>query len=384
MAERRRILYLSGTRADFGLMRQALLGIAAHPRLELAVAVTGMHLCREFGHTVDEIEASGLRIAARIPTDVAGRERSAMARAVAQTLLGVSAELQRGAWDALLLLGDRGEMLAGATAALHLGVPSVHVHGGERSGTVDEPMRHAISQLACYHFTATFESRERLLAMGQAPQRVFVVGAPGLDDIAEHARAPRPPALAGIGVDPRRPYVLVVFHPVVQQAEQAGAQTEQVLQGLLEAGGGGDFDVVWMAPNADAGSAAIERVLGRQPAAAAGWHRLLHLPRPQYLAALHHAIALVGNSSSGIIEAASLGTPVLDIGLRQHLRERNPGVVSLEPRAADIAAALRELRGQPRPSTHNVYGDGRAGQRIAALLASLDLDPGLTHKTLSY
>ncbi len=377
----RRILYLSGTRADFGLMRACLQSVASHARLELAIAVTGTHLCAEFGDTVREIESSGLRIAARIPSDVATRERDGMARAVGQTLLGVTAELQRGAYDALLLLGDRGEMLAGAIAALHLGVPVVHVHGGERSGTVDEPMRHAISRLASYHLAATSESRERLIAMGEPAQRVFVVGAPGLDDIAPHLHTPRVTTLRALGLDPARDYALVLFHPVVQQAEQAGTQTLEMLAGLRQAGAGRDFDVLWLAPNADAGSARIAREL---PAVGAGWHVLTHLPRPAYLDALRHAFALVGNSSSGIIEAASLGTPVLDLGMRQHLRERNPGVRSLPLRAEAIAPALRSLLGAPRPAPHNVYGDGRAGQRIAALLAELDLHAGLLHKTLDY
>ena len=381
MSDPRRILYLSGTRADFGLMRACLQHIAAHPLLQLRLAVTGMHLCHEFGHTVDEIEASGLRIAARIPTDVAARDGAGMARAVAQTLLGVAAELQREPCDALLLLGDRGEMLAGATAALHLGVPVVHLHGGERSGTVDEPMRHAISKLATYHFAATAESRERLLAMGEASERVFVVGAPGLDEVARHALAPREPTLRALGLEPAREFVLVVFHPVVQQAAQAGAQTRELLAGLRDAGAGRDFDVLWLAPNADAGSADIEQTLR---SLGAGWHRITHLPRAHYLDALGHARVLAGNSSSGIIEAASFGTPVLDVGLRQHLRERNEGVLHVEAIAHEVAAGLRGLLGAPRPSAHNVYGDGHAGERIARLLADIDLHPGLLNKTLAY
>ena len=381
MPEPRRIVYLSGTRADFGLMRACLERIAAHPRLRLRLAVTGMHLCPEFGHTVDDIESSGLPIAARIATDVAARDAAGMARAVAQTLLGVTAELQREPCDALLLLGDRGEMLAAATAALHLGVPVVHLHGGERSGTVDEPMRHAISKLATYHFAATAESRERLLAMGELPERVFVVGAPGLDDIARHAPSPRARTLRALGIDAAREFVLVVFHPVVQQASEAGAQARELIDGLRAAGGGRDFDVLWLAPNADAGSASIEAAL-RAPGP--GWHRITHLPRAQYLDALAHARALAGNSSSGIIEAASFGTPVLDVGLRQHLRERNAAVLHVQPRAVDIAEALRDMLRAPRPSAHNVYGDGHAGERIARLLADIDLHPGLLNKTLAY
>jgi GDP/UDP-N,N'-diacetylbacillosamine 2-epimerase (hydrolysing) len=374
---RRRIVYLSGTRADFGLMRAALRRIAGHPALRLEIAVTGMHLAPEFGNTVAEIEASGLPIAARIPTDVGARDRAGMARAVAQTLLGVTALLQRDPPDALLLLGDRGEMLAGATAALHMGVPSVHIHGGERSGTVDEPMRHAISKLACYHFAATEESRARLIAMGEEPARTFVTGAPGLDDIGDALRVDRASAVATLGLDGARPYVLIVFHPVVQQAEDAGTQARALLEGLRAAGAGSVFDAVWLAPNADAGSGSIEQAIAGQP-----WlRRITHLERPQYLGALRHAAALLGNSSSGIIEAASFATPVLNLGQRQNLRERNAGTLDVALEPAAIAAALRAALEQPRGAAHNVYGDGDAGARIAELLAKLPQTPALLQKT---
>ncbi len=378
---RRSILYLSGTRADFGLMRHTLQAIAAHAQLRLGVAACGMHLEPAFGHTVDEIEAAGLPVVARIATDVAARDGAGMSRALAQTLLGLTAQLEHERPDLLLLLGDRGEMLAGAIAALHLGVPSVHLHGGERSGTVDEPMRHAISKLATWHFAATESSRERLIAMGEEPRRVFVVGAPGLDDIGAARAAPRAPMLRALGVDGARPYVLVLFHPVVQQAAQAGAQTAELLRGLVDAGGGRHFDVVWLAPNADAGSAAVLQQLDHLPGT---WQRHTHLPRDLYLCALRDAAALVGNSSSGIIEAASFGTPVVNVGLRQQLRERNAGTVDVDALARPIELAVRAALGARRGQPHNVYGDGHSAQRIAAQLAALPLDDALLLKANRY
>ncbi len=381
MAARRRILYLSGTRADFGLMRRTLLAIADHPDLAVQVAACGMHLEPAFGHTVEDIEAAGLPVVARIRSDVAARDRAGMARAVGQTLLGLSAHLAEDRPDLLLLLGDRGEMLAGATAALHLGIPSVHVHGGERSGTVDEALRHAISKMATWHFPATEQSRERLIAMGEDPWRVFVVGAPGLDDLPASFAAGRDEVARQLGIGAGRPWALVLFHPVVQQAEQAGAQTAALLQGLRDAGAGRDFDVLWLAPNADAGSAAVLRQLDALPG---GWQLRAHLPRDLYLQALRHALVLVGNSSSGIIEAASFGTPVVNVGQRQQLRERNPGTLDVDAHAQSIAAALRSACGQPRAAAHNVYGDGRSAARIAARLAALPLDDAVLLKANRY
>lgn len=378
----RRILYLSGTRADFGLMRHSLRTAAAHPALDVAVAVTGMHLHPDYGHTVDEIAASGLALAARIPSDVQARDRSGMARAVGQTLLGLVDVLAAERPDALLLLGDRGEMLAGATAALHLGVPAIHIHGGERSGTVDEPMRHAISKLAALHFCATTESRERLIAMGEEPRRVHVVGAPGLDDLGAALTAPRASALDALGLEAGRPYALVVFHPVVQEAEDAAQQTGALLEGLRAAGAGTDFDVIWLAPNADAGSGHIVQALEAQRWP--GLKRITHLPRPAYLAALRHAAVLVGNSSSGIIEAASFGTPVVNVGTRQNLRERNANTADVPVEAASIATAVRTSIAHGPWPPHNVYGDGQTAARIAHLLATLPLSADLLHKVNRY
>lgn len=378
----RRILYLSGTRADFGLMRHALLTAAAHPALDVAVAVTGMHLHPDYGHTVDDIAASGLRIAARIPSDVGARDGAGMARAISQTLAGLVDVMQAERPDALLLLGDRGEMLAGAIAALHLGVPAIHIHGGERSGTVDEPVRHAISKLAALHFCATSESRERLIALGEDPQRVHVVGAPGLDDLGDTLRVPREAALRALGLPDDRPYALALFHPVVQEATDAAAQTQALLDGLRAAGAGAAFSVVWLAPNADAGSGDIEALLRAQQGR--GLHRITHLPRPDYLAALRHAAVLVGNSSSGIIEAASLGTPVVNVGSRQNLRERNANTADVPPQADAIEAAVRQAIAHGPWPPHNVYGDGRSAARVAHLLATLPLSADLLHKVNRY
>ena len=378
----RRILYLSGTRADFGLMRRSLLAAAAQPALDVAVAATGMHLHAEYGNTLDDIVASGLRIAARIPSDVLSRDRAGMARGVGQTLLGLVDVLQDERPDALLLLGDRGEMLAGAIAALHLGVPTIHVHGGERSGTVDEPVRHAISKLATLHFCATGQSRERLVAMGEDPERIHVVGAPGLDDLGTALDVPADAARTLLGLPADRPYALVLFHPVVQEAELAAGQTEALVAALLAAGAGAAFDVVWLSPNADAGSAGVEAVLRGQ--AAHGWRRITHLPRDRYLAALRHAAVLVGNSSSGIIEAASFGTPVVNVGTRQNLRERNANTADAAPDAPAITAAVRAALEHGPWTVRNVYGDGQTAARIAHLLATLPLSGELLHKVNRY
>jgi GDP/UDP-N,N'-diacetylbacillosamine 2-epimerase (hydrolysing) len=379
MSAARRIVYLSGTRADFGLMRSTLQRIAGTQGLSLQVLATGMHLSREHGHTVDEIRAAGLSVCAEIPLDMATRTPQSMAEGIGDCLRGVAGVLAREKPDLLLLLGDRGEMLAGAIAALHLGIPVVHVHGGERSGTVDEPVRHAISKLATWHFVATEASRERLVRLGEEASRIHVTGAPGLDELASVTPLPRDELLRRLDIPAQARYALALFHPVVQQADQAAEQTRAVLEALQ----GAAVPVVWLEPNADAGALGVLQALG-EVQLPAGSKRLTHLPRPLFIEALRHADVLVGNSSSGIIEAASFGTPVVNVGDRQRLRERNTNVIDVPPQVQAIAAALAEASRHGRWPCENRYGDGRAGERICRLLQTLPLTPALLEKINAY
>lgn len=378
----RRVAYLTGTRADFGLMAGTLKRLHQQQNTEVSLLVTGMHLSPQYGMTVNEVEAAGLPVAARIPLNVDDRSQQAMAQAVGQAVMGVAAALGRLRPDLLLLLGDRGEMLAGAIAALHLAIPVAHLHGGERSGTVDEPIRHAITKLSHIHLVATEESRERVVRMGEAPQNVFVVGAPSLDDVIFRPQLPREQVLQGLGLPPGSRYALVLFHPVVQEMKQADAQVEALLEALQAEVLSRDMHVVWLAPNADAGSSAIIAAMER--AAGPRIHGITHLPRDRYLDALACADVLAGNSSSGIIEAASLGTPVVNIGSRQQLRQRNANTRDCEGDSASIRLALAQALQGGRFPAANVYGDGKSGERIARLLATIPLPSSLLDKSNAY
>lgn len=375
----RRLIYLSGARADFAPIRSTLQRIALTPGLHLQIAVTGMHLSEAHGMTVNEIRSAGLPICAEIPLDMRTRTGQSMALGLADCLHGMTELLAREQPDFLLLLGDRGEMLAGAIASLHLGVPSVHIHGGERSGTIDEPLRHAISKLSTYHFVATPDSRDRLLRMGEDESRVFVTGAPGLDGLAELGAMSRADCTRALGLSGHARFVLAVFHPVVQQAGEARAQTRALLNALQRIG----LPVVWLEPNADAGSLQIIAALD-ESSLPPGSVRLCHVPRPLFAAALRHCEVLAGNSSAGIIEAANFGTPVVNVGDRQRLRERNANVIDVPPEAEAIEDGLCAALSHGKWPCDNLWGDGRAGERIAGLLASLPAGPELLEKVNSY
>lgn len=374
---RRKVIYLSGTRADFGLMASTLRHVAA--RADLGIVVTGMHLDGAFGATESDIVASGLPICGRVPMDLGARDAAGMSRALGQCIAGLTDLLDIQRPDVLMLLGDRGEMLAGAIAALHLGIVTVHIHGGERSGTVDEPMRHAISKLCSYHFTATRQAADRLVRMGEQPQHVHVTGAPGLDGLHAAAAMSESKCRQALGLGPAGAFVLALFHPVVQQAGDAHEQTRALAGALVRLGA----PVVWLDPNADAGSADILRALQAFPLPP-GSVRLRHLPREVFCAAMRHCAVMVGNSSAGIIEAASFGTPVVNVGDRQRLRERNSNVTDVPADTDAVAAAMRAALEHGRWPCINRYGDGQAGPRIADLVATLALPRSLLEKSNTY
>jgi GDP/UDP-N,N'-diacetylbacillosamine 2-epimerase (hydrolysing) len=360
-------------------MARTLRMAAQSASLEVQVAVTGMHLSAKYGGTVGEIEAAGLDICARIPTGVDETSGAAMACAIADTIRGLTAAFATTRPDAVLLLGDRGEMLAGAIAAIHLNTPVVHVHGGERSGSVDEPVRHAISKLSHYHLVATEGARSRLLTMGERPNAVFVTGAPGLDGLEALATESRDVLCRGLELDPARPICLVVFHPVVQEAMAASAQAANVLEGVLGSGA----QALVLRPNADAGSDAIRAVFERYQRRP-GVRVVTNLPRAQFVSWMASADAMVGNSSSGIIEAASLKSWVVNVGSRQCLRERSGNVIDVDADAGAITNAVQDVLRRPRQAWRNVYGDGHAGPRIVTLLETLPLSASVLAKVNAY
>lgn len=363
----RRIAYLSGTRADFGLMVSTLRAIAADPRLSLGLIVTGMHLSQRFGMTVREIEAEGFPIDARVDIDVDTATGAAMAANIGHMLVGFVQALQGQRPDILVLLGDRGEMLAGALAAIHLGIPVVHLHGGERSGTVDEPVRHAISKLANLHLVATGAARDRLVRMGEDGDTVHVVGAPGLDGLIDLATLDRAGLCRSVGFDPGHPLALLLYHPVLHEAEEESDQVSGLVEAALACG----LQVLALMPNSDAGSDVVRETL-KQARRDGRIALQTHLKRPEFVSWMAAADVMLGNSSSGIIEAASFGTPVVNVGSRQNLRERNVNVTDVPARVGEVRAALEVALRHGRYPRSNLYGDGRSGGRIVELLATTD------------
>lgn len=375
----RHICYVSGTRADFGLMHSTLSQIAATPGVDLSIVVTGMHLSASHGLTIDEIRAARFQIVAEVAVPLNPATGATMARNIGTMLAAFTDAFEAAPPDLVLLLGDRGEMLAGALAAIHLNIPVAHVHGGELSGTVDDPVRHAISKLSHIHCTSTAGARDRLVRMGEDDAHVHVTGAPGLDGLRNYPRVTRTELAARYGLDAVKPMALMVFHPVLQEAERAEADATAIVSALAETG----TQAIALMPNSDAGSDGVRRVL-ENAKGGAGLSVQTHLGRPHFLDAMACADMMIGNSSAGIIEAASFGTPVINIGRRQNLRERNANVLDVAAANEGLAAILTATMSNGRYPAVNIYGDGSAGQRIASLLSSYDLSPALLMKVSGF
>ena len=375
----RNVCYISGTRADFGLMRRTLEAIARDSELNLSVIITGMHLDPLYGLTVEEIRAAKLDILAEVPVPLEPATGATMAKNIGRMLKAFTEVLEAERPDIVLLLGDRGEMLAGALAAIHLNIPVAHVHGGELSGTVDDAVRHAISKLSHLHFTATERGRERLIRMGEKPEYIHVVGAPGLDGLPDIERLPRDAIMRRFGLDPAKPFALMVYHPVLQEAELAGREAS-ILLGSLERAG---MQALALMPNSDAGASRVRQAI--EKARGEKWIAIRdHLERGDFIAAMAAADVMIGNSSAAIIESGSFGTPVINVGTRQNLRERNINTWDIRCDPELLEEALERALRQGRFEPSNVYGDGQAAQRIVALLRDVPLTGELLLKINAY
>jgi GDP/UDP-N,N'-diacetylbacillosamine 2-epimerase (hydrolysing) len=375
----RKICYISGTRADFGLMKNTLQIINKDKDLDLEIIATGMHLLSEYGNTCQEIYDAGLNVISKVKVELSGISGSQMSIALGNQIIGITSTLEKSKPDLVLLLGDRGEMLAGVIASLHLNIPTVHIHGGELSGTVDESVRHAISKMAHYHFTATNNSKDRLIKMGEIKGNIFVTGAPGLDEMRGVQLIPKEILLEQYGIDRKKPFILLLFHPVVQQANDIKEQVAIIMESLFSY----NIQILALMPNADAGGKVISSILkkyqGQQKIKIA-----VHLTRLNFLSLVSEAEVLVGNSSSGIIEAASLGTPVVNIGSRQNLRERSNNVVDVSIEKSQIISGISKAMSLNKSLFKNVYGDGESSKRIVNLLKGLDLNPKILDKVNAY
>jgi UDP-hydrolysing UDP-N-acetyl-D-glucosamine 2-epimerase len=376
---KRKIVYISGTRADYGLMQSTLREIERRDDLELEIVATGMHMMAEFGHSIDQIEKDGFKVH-KLDEIYEADSKVSMVKFIGKFIQSLAYVIDSIRPDIILLLGDRGEMLAGAVVGAYLSIPVAHLHGGEVSSTVDDLVRNAITKLAHIHLPATIKSAERIKNMNEDPARIFVVGAPGLDSAKNEV--PTGPEELGekYDLDLGEPVILLLQHPVTMEVEYAGTHMKETLEAVSDL----KYQTIVIYPNADAGGRMMIEVIEKytnSPFLKA----FKNIDRKDYLGLMHIADAVVGNSSSGIIEAPSFYLPAVNIGTRQSGRERSNNVIDVgytkeEIKSAIIKALYDEEFKKTIKGSKNPYGDGNAGEKIASILSKIRIDNDLIQK----
>lgn len=388
MNSRRRIIVVTGSRSEYGLLRPVLLALRENPKIDLRLVVTGMHLARRFGYSIQEIRKDRFIISGCVPLNSGTGTPSGMARYVGQGVLGLTNEFERLNPEIVMVLGDRTEAFSAAIAATYMNCVLAHIHGGDKSqGGVDESVRHAITKLAHLHFVATSQSAKRVQRLGERPASIFTVGSPAMDEVGMFYES-RNEILhkVGIRLGDDQPYVVFLFHPITAgQSRDSGAQARACLSALEQL----NIPVICLYPNNDTGAAFIIKEIDRFRSRVSRSWVYRNLARRDYLNLLRHAAFLVGNSSGGIIESTALHLAVINVGSRQALRERSGNVVDVPATRSAIARVGRRILQDHRVAhrlrrAKNVYGDGGAGKRIARILASVQLGAGILQKQITY
>ncbi|KGX86362.1 UDP-N-acetylglucosamine 2-epimerase [Pontibacillus litoralis] len=368
----KKIAYITGTRADFGRMMYTLKEIQNSEELELQLIVTGMHLSSQYGSTIKEIEKD-FKVNSKVEMLLASDSGSSMAQSLGFGIINITQSLKELEPDLLLLLGDRGEMLAGAIAASHMNIPTVHIAGGDISGTIDESIRHAISKFAHYHLTSTKEHANRLIAMGESPERIEVVGATDLDAILNMKLLSKKEVEQTLGITLEPSFLVLTYHPVVSEITSLELQMRNVIKAVHEI----DLQTIVISPNSDAGSNIIQNVINEQGKTKV--HVFKNIPYQCFLSTLNLANVMIGNSSSAIIEAPSFGLPSVNIGSRQQGRTRGNNVIDVEPDKNMIVEAVRYALNNKRfleiaNKKNNPYGQGDAYKKIVHFLENIKIE----------
>ena len=372
----RNICVVTGSRAEYGLLRWIMEAIRAAPDLRLQLVATGMHLSPEFGLTYREIERDGFHIDRKVEMLLSSDTAVGTAKSMGLGLIGFGEALQQLQPDLLLILGDRFEIFSAAAAALVARIPVAHVHGGETTeGAFDEAIRHSITKMAQLHFVAAEEYRKRVVQLGEHPERVFVVGGLGLDNITKLPLLDRPALETALGFGLGGKSLLVTFHPATLDDVACEQQMAELLTALDQRA---DTQLIFTLPNADTHGRALSAMIEKYAAGRANVHVYVSLGQTRYLSCLRHVDAVVGNSSSGLTEAPSFRIGTVNIGDRQRGRLKAVSVIDCEPDRESIGAALEQLYSPAFQAklagVRNPYGEGGASERIAAVLRTYPLD----------
>ena len=367
---------VTGSRAEYGLLYWALREIETAPDLELQLVVTGMHLSSEFGSTIQQIEDDGFEINHRVEMLLSSDSAVGITKSTGLGMIGFADAFSSLKPDIVVLLGDRFELLAAASAALFAVIPIAHIHGGEvTTGAFDDAIRHSITKMSHLHFTSTETYRQRVIQLGEHPNRVFDVGAPGLDNLDRLELLHRAALEQAIGLTLGDRSLLVTWHPVTLEPGKTRKNFQALLNALEKLG---DVRLIFTKANADTQGRVINRMIDDY-VAARGDTTVVYtsLGQLRYLSALKHVDGVVGNSSSGVIEAPSLCTGTVNIGDRQRGRVRAASIIDCDSNEKSIAVALKTLLSNDFQSklkdVENPHGSGNVSEKIVEVLSGYPL-----------
>lgn len=384
---KKKICVVVTARPSYARIKTALLAIKNHPALELQLVVTASAVLNRYGSLPAIMEADGLKPTRQIYMIVEGENLVTSAKSTGLGLSELATAFDDLKPDMVVTIADRFETIATSIAAAYMNIPLVHVQGGEVTGSIDEKTRHANTKLADIHLVANESARLRVERMGEEPSRIFVTGCPSID-VARHAAASAPDDIGtvlqrygGVGaeIDPHKPYLVVMQHPVTTEFENASKHIEATIDAVDRI----DSQVLWYWPNVDAGSDATSKSLriARENNRLKTAHFYRNMNPVDFLHVLIRSRGIIGNSSVAIRECSYLGVPAINIGSRQNRRDRGRNVIDVGYDAGEITAAIKAMLGRKDIAGENIYGDGHAGERIAEVLARVT--PSI-EKTITY
>ena len=380
---KQKISITTGTRSEYGILRELIKEISKSKKLELYLLVTGMHLSKKFGYTINEIKKDKIPIHAKIKMIPSGNTPYDMSVSLGKGIVGFSKILKKIKPDLNVVLGDRDEALASALAASHMNIPNAHIHGGEISQGIDEYNRHAITKISNIHFAATKKSKERIIKMGENRRNVILTGSPSIDEIKMSKISSKHELEKKYLVDLDKPLFLLIQHPVTTEFEKSELQIKMTLDALSKL----KNQTIAILPNSDAGNEQIINQLRIFSKKCSFLKVFPNLPRNDYLGFLKHCSALIGNSSSGLIEGSYLHTPVINIGIRQLGREKDVNVIDVPifSKSLILNALKKSLKKKNKKiKNSSIYGTGNASKKIVQYLETIPINPQMIQKKLVY
>ena len=386
MLKKRKICVITGTRAEYGLLKRLIKAIEDSKEFHLQLIATGMHLSKQFGYTYKEIESDGFTIDKKIDIKLDSDTPAGISKSTSLGIVGFSKSLEELQPDLILILGDRFEILSASIASMFLRIPIAHLHGGELTeGATDEAIRHSITKLSHIHFVASEEYKNRVIQLGEEPKNVFLVGGLGVDAIKSAKLLNRTELEDSLNLKFRKKNILVTFHPVTLEDSTSGYQMKELLKALSQLN---DTTIIFTMPNADVDGKILFSLIEDFTKKHSNAYAFTSLGQLKYFSSIAQADCVIGNSSSGLLEVPTFRKATINIGDRQRGRMKAASVIDCDPNLKSISGALKQIY-KPEffkklQSTKNPYGDGLAVEKIISVLQNISFNNLLKKKFYNF